>query len=625
MEEKEYDHAEAYKKMISLKDSHRSFEDIVDDLKKELGPVKEESLLVHARRLIIELEYRSISPLYTHLMSPMRQTLYMIDVYYSIEQRDGSVDMDQERWDRIATLLDEIEMTYFVTIGFPNNGDLFHDKRDEQIGVSLTTFLGYYGNAVLSYEEQTLDRINRYFKPYDTYIQSRFGFTIDEFIRFVFHTRELNNDKYDGAIHSSVEKFNYYKYHPDEWQQLTSKFIERGVDNPRDWWYQPELKWLLDIFQTNPGEVFVHTKEEVTNVNIESNSLKSIIDFLLYDKDYLKGKMVYYADKIYSESHPLISMGNKYVCPISKFLFESFYFRIDEALRKDETIGIKYKQNKDLVFEKKVVEIFQRFFPEKTKFFTNYSVDGVAENDLLIVYQDTCIIIEIKNCGFRAPFRDPLKAYDRIKRDYENAIQLGYEQCIRVEDVLMSGKDIDILDAINKKKVLYRLKSRQIQAVWSIVVTDFKYGVIQTDLKSLLKKDEDALYPWSVCIDDIEAFLLLMRKVLKGMAPYRFVEFLDYRERCHEHIICSDELELCGWYLCDREQFKEFADKDITINTTPNMAVIFDAYYRVGLGFKNELDMEYKKNYILPDYPNGFEFKELTGEKIKGGNNQSKH
>ena len=52
-------------------------------------------------------------------------------------------------------------------------------------------------------------------------------------------------------------------------------------------------------------------------------------------------------------------------------------------------------------------------------------MDGKAENDLLVVFGDTCIVVEIKNCGFRAPFRDPVKAYPRIKRDYENAIQLG--------------------------------------------------------------------------------------------------------------------------------------------------------------------------------------------------------
>ena len=143
--------------------------------------------------------------------------------------------------------------------------------------------------------------------------------------------------------------------------------------------------------------------------------------------------------------------------------------------------------------------------------------------------------------------------------------------------------------------------------------TNFKYGTIQTDLSSLLEKDEDASYPWSDCVDDLEVFFLLMRRKLKGLASYRFVEFLDYRERLHGHVLCSDELEICGWYLNDREQFIANTDKEGLVNTTPNMGTIFDAYYRIGLGFKNELDIDYKKRYDLPDYPQHFQLKEMLG------------
>lgn len=102
--------------------------------------------------------------------------------------------------------------------------------------------------------------------------------------------------------------------------------------------------------------------------------------------------------------------------------------------------------------------------------------------------------------------------------------------------------------------------------------------------------------------------------MLKGIAPARFMEFLDYRERFQGHIICSDESELCGWYLCDREQFKEYADKNYTVCTNSDMTAIFEAYYQIGLGFKNELNIDYKKYYRLPRYPNHFEFNEIRKE-----------
>ena len=110
----------------------------------------------------------------------MRQTLYMVDVYYSIVDRTETVEMDEKRWNSIAKLLDEIEITYFVTVAFPNDGDLFHDERDKRVEVSLSTFIDYFSNALIIYEEQTLDRIVRYFKPYDNQIKSWYGFTVDE-------------------------------------------------------------------------------------------------------------------------------------------------------------------------------------------------------------------------------------------------------------------------------------------------------------------------------------------------------------------------------------------------------------------------------------------------------------
>ena len=49
------------------------------------------------------------------------------------------------------------------------------------------------------------------------------------------------------------------------------------------------------------------------------------------------------------------------------------------------------------------------------------------------------------------------------------------------------------------------------------------------------------------------------------------------------------------------------------------MWTIFDDYYRVGLGFKNEFDIVYKRQYPLPDYPRQFALKEITGNDLTGG------
>ena len=53
---------------------------------------------------------------------------------------------------------------------------------------------------------------------------------------------------------------------------------------------------------------------------------------------------------------------------------------------------------------------------------------------------------------------------------------------------------------------------------------------------------------------------------------------------------------------------------DSMIGTIPGMAEIFDAYYRIGLGFSNELDMDVKKHYSLQNYSHEFAMDAIKSE-----------
>lgn len=46
---------------------------------------------------------------------------------------------------------------------------------------------------------------------------------------------------------------------------------------------------------------------------------------------------------------------------------------------------------------------------------------------------------------------------------------------------------------------------------------------------------------------------------------------------------------------------------DYVIVTFPGMADVFDAYYKVGLGFDNELNIDIKRNYPIPKYAKSFD------------------
>lgn len=591
-----------YRELMNAKEHFRSQEEIIQDLKAELAVVEEESFATHLSRLVMELDSRAENPLYKNFQSPLKLITYLIDLYYSIPERTGTEQVTDERWQRIAVLLTEVEMNYFVSVGFPNFGDLFHDERDKKIEVALPTFISHFYNANLSYEEQILERLFRNCQPFDVWIKAHFGFTIQDAATLLRHIRDLTNGHYNTLVQSGA----FYQIHPEEWQKLTSSFVARGL-KPEEWINQPELQNFREMIQTNPGSIKFISTEEMNRVSISEDARQRLLEFLTYDKMAASGETVYYAGQHLSSDRPLLKIKDRYLLVYNKFAVEALYNRLDYALTKDSQIGQKYRSNKDLNLEERVLELFRRFLGPKAHFYSNYSIDGQSENDLLILYGNVCLIVEIKDCGFRAPMRDPLKAYEKIRSDFKKAIQLGYEQCRRVENAINDLDLLTIRDGKNMKQVLYSVKTRKIQEARSIVVTDYKYGVIQTDLHHLLKRQDGSFYPWSVSADDLEILLLVMKKHLKGIAFSRFLEFLDFRERFHEHLICLDELEIDGLFLCQREKFKELADSEFPLNTFGGMAEIFDAYYYTGLGLPYEYDLDIKKHYPMPAYAKIFD------------------
>ena len=136
--------------------------------------------------------------------------------------------------------------------------------------------------------------------------------------------------------------------------------------------------------------------------------------------------------------------------------------------------------------------------------------------------------------------------------------------------------------------------------VYTIVVTQERFGAIQTNLEILLEIEDDDDYPWSVCVDDLEVFLLALKK--KKMGTMFLRQFLNHRRHYHGHIVCGDELETCALFIQDAKTFvKDSTDKSI-IFFDPRSTQIFEELYQNGLGFKNErhYDMKLKKQVGFP-------------------------
>ena len=591
-----------WEQIQAIRKSRRSQEEIIQELSSIIKDFKKDSFLPYLTQMTIHIDQRETSKIFKNLMSPMKQFVYLIDLFFSVEKGGHRIGFTEKEWERITYLLNEIEMTYFGDMGFYDD-NLKNSPDLDKVSVSLPTFLNYFGNAQLSYDEQTLERLQRNCGAFDKEVKEQFEFSVPESIIFCTHLRNLINKKFTEC--------NYYFINPEEWPKLTKTFIERGVTDPRDWWDEPELA-LFKEYRLKPGFIFIHNTDDIYKVDLPFNVTTSLINFLTYDENQKKGEIVYYADKNPFFDTPLIKLTEtEFLCPQYKFLIESLYNRINSKL--SEIKKEKYTQFKNQILEKKVEEIFRKLFGKEALIFKSYYLDEKkSEQDLLVVFKGFFFIIEIKDNLFRAPMRDPIKGFDKIKSDFKKSIQKGYDQCLRVEKKFAEGNSIEIFDSETEKSLL-RIKPGKVKNYFSIIVTQFKYGNIQTNLENLLIKNPDALYPWSVCVDDLEAFVLALKKLKKGMARTQFINYLKCREAYNEHLMCGDELELCGYFINSPKDFEKFSTIEESFYADPRMSELFDAEYYNGLGFENEIDIDIKRHRKVREYQKKWEFDIISG------------
>ena len=202
------------------------------------------------------------------------------------------------------------------------------------------------------------------------------------------------------------------------------------------------------------------------------------------------------------------------------------------------------------------------------------------------------LLLKAKGYNLREPFRDPDKAFIRIKDDFKACIGYGYIQTKRVEQKFVDQVPLRINDK-NGNLIKEFDTTKYKDNDFSIIVNLKSFGQLQNDLSTLLEVEEDDTFPWAVKLDDLEVFLLTL--IAQKKSPISLVDFLLIREDLHGKLICSDELEICGGYITGKINEKTFKKAD-KILTTPDLADMFDTQYYKEMGFKNEKYLKEKRS-----------------------------
>lgn len=563
---------------MSLKEKSEQLKNLVSsyDAKWFLGDM---SSLIHSGR------DRAFDEL-GQLSSPMRQLYYLAGLNISTNSKNG-IDYvyNPEKWKEIVTLLNEIEIEYQKLLFEFNDDDNF-DEWKKIREVAIPSFLTYFNVGHLNFEEQIINWVVDLFTHFDDYLINEHGLITADFISFYENLDKLVQTNFQG--HSTNNDLLR-----ENWADYTS--IESGYDESLPTFFRDSIPKEYEIrskFMIDKGMKDRFYPKELISDNLTLDKVNKILEFISVkrdEKDFTYYTEVNPGNPLYD--YPIFDIENgMYQIFDVKQAIHSISNLLEQDVTKDNNRKNKYLKLKGNLLEENIINLFQQFFGNDARIIKSYYIND-CEQDILVIWKEFAFIIEAKGYNLREPFRNPEKAFPRIKDDFKNCIGYGYEQTSRVEKIILEQKPLEIKN--HKNEIIDVIDTKTISECFSIIVNINSFGLVQNDLSYLLGLGEDDIFPWAVTYDDLEIFILTL--IAKGKKPKYFIDFLIFREELHGKITCSDELEICGGYLSKQIDSKKIENIE-KLKTHPEFGDIFDQQYRKTMGFKNERNLYEKQS-----------------------------
>lgn len=241
---------------------------------------------------------------------------------------------------------------------------------------------------------------------------------------------------------------------------------------------------------------------------------------------------------------PFIKIENEYYC----FDYYSFMDNIYRSIQKATTrLAPKYDwfSAQAIASEEMVENIFQDLLPGCQTYIGNYypinnSLKEMAENDLLVIYSNTLIIVEVKAGSF--VYTAPITDFESHIRSYQALIEKADWQCKRTYDYIISNEKPNLYN--KNKQVKTQIDMNKIEYVYmmSITVDNINDFAAKAEKLNFLNLKCNAI---SISVDDLMVYQEYFN------SPLLFLHFLKHRQLAtqKEKLALNDELDHLGMYI----------------------------------------------------------------------------
>lgn len=484
----------------------------------------------------------------------------------------------KEEWDTAENLLNDIFSTY-TGMFWPKPEEVgsLTESWKQAREVAMPAFLHYFNTGLLASVEQVHDRIKRYLSPFDVEIKSLMGISASEALAIAnFIMKDLQH-ALDNVVKFSIneKKARITLLDQAERERWDIHRIRKEANSSN---YLPLFKRLMEATERISRTHLGHIREAFG---------KELSEAYWHNFVARRGEFpdfTYLTEHNIAEEKPLFEVAaGEAICPLPNNLFTTILTKVERQLSKGNDRET-YFRRRDKALEKEVEEKIKRIFKDSASYYAGLfeTPDLQNEHDLFVLWKNILFVIEAKASPPVEPFRDPDKAFTRIKRAFhsDRGIQKAYEQADRIRKYLELGKDLDFFN--NEKKLIVTLNRKIIGKVYCICVTRDDFGALSVDLSLLLEKDPDGPYPWAVNILDLESLIDAWEYF--GWGPEEICDYVDDRSNLHGKVLTADELEIAGFFIKHGGLhwiIKANADRFFL---TPDCSDVFDQIYKAQQG-----------------------------------------
>lgn len=243
---------------------------------------------------------------------------------------------------------------------------------------------------------------------------------------------------------------------------------------------------------------------------------------------------------------PFINVNNSFYCFDYCNLFDNIYRVIQKLFKKiDPSYSQKWNKRQMDITEAMVRDLFKKVLPGCTIYESNYypknkSLKDCAENDLIVIYDDNIIIVEVKAGSYT--YRSPILDLESHIKSLKTLVGVADSQAERTLEYLKSAENVKLYNSEKKEKCNISIKDFEEVTLMCVTLDNFNEFAAKIEKLNFMSLNKNTI---ALSIDDFRVYTDYFD------SPLSFLHYLRQRKLAVQNkaLNLNDELDHLGMYI----------------------------------------------------------------------------